>query len=299
MLKKKLLLVLAVWLPCYSYSDSIAPYYGYTDNAASQALRWSMQDVFPSPPGLSVNAVLYRYTPLKLTEDSMIVHVQNENALGDGYIFRETDDWSGKEGGTEIRKVIGLPNVPRELWGDGSIEVEGNGTVTEASVVYSYRVDPCYDPQFDPNCPGYQRPIPDTVELDYDLYDATEDADNTQYNPDDELYEDEEAESEEEKAEREAEEEKDSRERLEKALSAADNSMLFANALATSQMLDTVNMATNMNAYYQTNIQGGVYRESISLQDKQLPENRQGLRNGLAQQLLHEKMIEMQYNKNK
>jgi hypothetical protein len=33
------------------------------------------------------------------------------------------------------------------------------------------------------------------------------------------------------------------------------------------------------------------------LQDKQIPENKNGLRNGLAQQLLHEQMVDMQYGK--
>ena len=70
---------------------------------------------------------------------------------------------------------------------------------------------------------------------------------------------------------------------------------MFAEALAQSQLLQSMNMAINMNSYYSASIDGGTYKEPITLVDTQLPENKQGLRNGFAQQLLHEKMVEMQY----
>ena len=44
------------------------------------------------------------------------------------------------------------------------------------SVVYTYKVTPCFDPQFDPNCPGYATPVPVIYEVDLnDLYDVTKD----------------------------------------------------------------------------------------------------------------------------
>ncbi len=49
--------------------------------------------------------------------------------------------------------------------------------------------------------------------------------------------------------------------------------------------------------YYNTKINGGVYADVNSIADKQLPDNKKALRNNLAQQLLHEQMIDMQYNK--
>lgn len=301
MLKKKLLTVLVAFLPSYSYSESITPYYGYTPNAASGGLNWSMGSVFPSPPGLSVNGVIYNYTIQKNTEDSVTVNIQNENAQAPGqYIFRETDEWKpGSLGGTEINKVIGLPNIPRELWGDGSIDVQGPGSVTDPKVVYTYRVDPCYDPQFDPNCPGYKVEVPDIPQVDPDsLYDAVAngDADQSQWDPNNELYEDEEKLSDEEKAKQEEEEKKDSKERLEKALAAADTSALFAQSFAMQNMLDSMQSA-NLNSYYAATIPGGKYQDTVSLVDSKLPESRRGLRNGLAQQLLHQQMVEMQYNK--
>jgi hypothetical protein len=299
-LKKLLCTVWVVLLPSYSYSDSITPYYGYTGNAAANGYSWSMDNVFPSPPGLDVNAVIYNYTIRKELQDHVDVYVQNENALGTGYIFREHDEWKpGSLDGTQINKAVPvIPGIPRSYWGDGSIDVQGNGSVEDANVVYSYRVDPCYDPQFDPNCPGYKVPVPNIPEVDISsLYNVMDDENiDLDRKIDDENYEDEDKEKSEEELEKEKEEEKkDSKERLEKALAAADNSALFAQAVAQSQILASMNAAQNMNTYYAASIPGGSYNETVVLVDKQLPENKKGLRNGLAQQLLHEKMVDMQY----
>jgi len=300
MLKKLLLwAALASWAG-YCYSDSIAPYFGTTPNAAAGGNTWGMDSVLPNGvPGVDINLIIYSYTPQKITADDMIVHIQNENASGTGYIFRESDDWSGLPGGTEIRKVVPVVPSNRSLWGTGSIEVEGTGTVEEPFVFYNYRVDPCYDPQYDPNCPGYVQPQPPEIEtVDVDsLYDPLADSAVTDAlaSTDADQYDDEEAKSEEDKKKEEEEEEQDSKERLEKALAAADSTLMFAEALAQSQLLQSMNMAINMNSYYSANIDGGTYKEPITLVDTQLPENKQGLRNGFAQQLLHEKMVEMQY----
>jgi hypothetical protein len=257
-----------------------------------------MGNVFPSgTPGLDVQNVIYNYTIQKEIQDQVNVTVQNENALGSGYVFQETDRWlPGSLGGTEINKVVPvIPNIPQEAWGNGSIVVDGKGSVSDPNVVYTYRVDPCYDPQFDPNCPGYKVPIPNISEVDLSsLYDATEDSEIAQYKEDD-MYDDEEKSSDKEQSEKEAEEERDSKERLEKALSAADNSIMFASALAQAQILSTMSLSSNINSYYTKNISGGVYKETTTLVDTKLPNNRKGLRNGLAQQILHEKLVEMQY----
>jgi len=298
MLKKLPLWAVLVLLPGYSYSDSITPYYGSTGNAVTdQSLRWSMPDVLPEPPGLDIDTVLYNYTIRKETDEHVDVYVGNETADGTGYIFREHDEWRpGSLDGTEIQKVIGVGGIHRDLWGDGFIDVEGNGSVEDPNVIYTYRVDPCYDPQFDPNCPGYEAPIPVIPEVNYEIYDplANGDADREQYS-EDELYDDEEGMSDEDLEKQEEEEEKDSKERLEKALAAADNSAMFAQALAQSQLLQSINQATNMDSYYAQSIDGGTYRESVQLTDTQLPDNRRGLKNNLAQQKLHQQMVDEQY----
>lgn len=119
------MLSLALW-PSYSQCD---PYsYGVTKNAASSSLSWGMSSILPSIPGVDINGMVYRYTTNKETDADMKVHIGNKNANGEGYMFRKTDDWSGVPGNTIVR-TFSFRNVPSVLWGDGSIEVEGEGSV--------------------------------------------------------------------------------------------------------------------------------------------------------------------------
>jgi hypothetical protein len=300
---KKLSLLAVLVLSCQSsYSESITPYYGQTGNAALGANRWIMDNILPDGiPGVDINTVIYNYTIHKNTADSVDVYVQNENASGTGYIFREKDSWlPGSLDGTRINKAVPVVPTNRSLWGDGSIEVDGPGSVSDANVIYNYRVDPCYNPQFDPNCPGYQKPVPTVVEIDPStLYNVFDDENvNLDQTVDEELIEvDEEKElSEEELALKEKEEKKDRTERLEKALAEADNSAMFANAFAQSRMLAIMNNTIGMQQQYsQVTIPGGEYRESISLDGGNIPDNKQGRRLNLASDRLHKDMVDMQY----
>ena len=296
MLKKLLLLLALVCWPCYSYSDSITPYYGYTGNAITdQALRWSMPNVLPDPAGTEVENVIYSYQIEKETGDLVTVYVYNENADGTGYVFRERDDWMpGSLSGTQINKIVPLGRLHRDLFGDGGIDVEGPGSVYDASVVYTYRVNPCYDPQFDPNCPGYVMPVPNIVEINLDdLYDATKD-ENVDLDRKTSLEQDEENLDENERKKKEEEEELKRKYRLEKALSATEASELFAENQRIRQMNQIMQTAVT-NQYLALNIPGGEYAETVELVDRNIPDSKNGLRNGLAQQLLHQQMVDSQY----
>ena len=59
-----------------------------------------MTNILPEFAGLEVNGLVYQYTAVKDPETDMIVYVQNEHADGNGYIFRNADDWSGLPGNT-------------------------------------------------------------------------------------------------------------------------------------------------------------------------------------------------------
>lgn len=280
---------MAFW-PCYSYSDSYT--YGSTGNAAGNGLTWSMGTVVPDVPGLDINGVIYRYTAEKDPNADFKVHVYNEDTNG-GYVFRETDDWSGLPGMT-INKLLSFDNVPISRWGDGGMDTEGDGQITNPSLVYTYRVDPCFDPQSSPSCPGYEDPTqPVFVEPTFDIYNALDDqavADALkETNPD--LYA---SDDEEEQLD---EEDKEEKEDLEKGLAAADNALTLANTVSQEAVLNAMTATVNMSTYYSVTIDGGMYTDQTELKDAQLPENERGLRNGLAQQLLHERMIDMQYNK--
>jgi hypothetical protein len=246
-----------------------------------------MTNVLPQQAGLQVTGVVYRYTTVKEIVDDMIVHVQNQNALGPGYIFRSSDDWSGKPGNT-INKAVPVSNIPIQFWGDGAIEVEGKGKVQNASVIYTYQFDPCFDPQSDPTCPGYVNPAT-LVGDEVNVRDPLDDEFIRQELERKAKLEDEE---EKEQQRKKVAAEKKQRERLEVALGAINSALMTAEAEAKAAELFSMNIIPNT---YYVAIPGGTYEETVTLVDKKLPDNRQGLRMGLSQQLLHEKMMNAQY----
>ena len=69
---------------------------------------------------------------------------------------------------------------------------------------------------------------------------------------------------------------------------------LEAQQAAQAQVLALINYVPDFNTY-QRQLNGGYLPDAAGYPDTQVPESRRGLRNGLAQQLLHEKMVEMQY----
>jgi hypothetical protein len=71
---------------------------------------------------------------------------------------------------------------------------------------------------------------------------------------------------------------------------------LEAQQAVQAQVLSLINYVPDFNTY-QMQMNGGYLPDAVGYPDTQVPESRKGLRNGLAQQLLHEKMVDMQYNK--
>jgi hypothetical protein len=282
--KQAWVLLLALW-PSYSSCD---PYsYGTTGNAASTALSWGMSSVLPDIPGIDINGLLYKYTTVKDPDADMKVHIGNKNADADGYIFRKTDDWSGVPGNTIVRSFP-LSNIPASQWGAGSIDVEGEGSVKDAMVIYNYRIDECYDEQSNPACPGYVKPVPviPVVEL-YDVLDddaamSAIEADEFQYDEDGNAIL--------------SEEEEEEETRIEMGLTASANALTLFKAQGQDDIIMAINQQTNLAMYYNASINGGVYADAPGLADSEIADNKKALRNNLAQQLLHEKMVDMQYN---
>ena len=243
----------------------------------------------PDVVGLDGTGVYYRYSIGKDPAADALVHVQNENALGDGYIFRETDDWSGLAGNT-ITKAVPVSNIPLQYWGIGSIEVEGEASISDASVIYTYRVDQCANPQSSPSCEGYVAPVPSVTTSEQDAYNALEDdAYQIANKKTDQEYQDE------EQAIEDQSDDKERKARLERGLAASRNALALANGISQDAILAAMGYTADMDAYYAAKLDGGAYADVPMLVDGKLPENQRGLRNGLAQQVLHEQMLAMQY----
>jgi len=279
---------------CYSLSEEFdtSTKFGTTNNAAQFGLNWVMTNVLPQQAGLQVSGVVYRYTTEKNTEDPMIVHVQNENARGAGYIFRSSDDWTGIPGNS-ISKAVPVDFLDISYWGRGSIEVEGFGTVKDPEVFYSYKFDPCFDPQSNPQCPGYQDPF--VIELnEVDVYDPLED-DLVQNELDRKANMKAQDEDEKEKARakaKEALEEVD--ERLEQLLGMViESTMSQEQELIHSQIMALKALPIS----YQTQLFGGELAGGSLPTGKELPKNTRGLRQSFASELRHAEMVRLQYGK--
>jgi len=254
--------------------------YGYTNNAAAGGNTWSMSSpVLGVAPveGMDINGVIYRYTAVKNQADAYIVSIQNEAADGNGFIFRSTDDWSGKSG-TTLTRFVPVPYSPLGRWGQGSIDEVGIGSVVDPVVVYTFRQSPV-EPTL-PDLPELPTITPYDALSDEAVSIATTEVDLELIQDDDQA---------------EADKEKDEdKERLETALAASDNALTLSAGMTQAALLQAMNVATNLNTYYDRQISGGTYREAIVLQDKNLPDNRRAFRS-LSKQKLHTEMIEEQY----
>jgi len=82
---------------------------------------------------------------------------------------------------------------------------------------------------------------------------------------------------------------------LERALAINEEILDFGNVIAQNQMLDAMNSSIQMNTYYDKTIDGGQYNETVVLKDNDLPDNKQGRRMSLGTQILHDKMVNIQY----
>ena len=260
-----------------SYSDYV---FGNSNNAAAGGSSWGMSSALfgvPTVSGVDINGVFYRYTAVKNQADPYTVSIQNEAADGNGYIFRETDDWSGKSGAT-IQRFVPLQYSPLGNWGEGSIAEVGIGSVEEPVVLYSYRQD----------LDAIQPELPTLPEI--PTYDALADGYvNAALQPTDRtLYEDDEFNK------SDSEEEDDGR--LEKALAAQENALTLAGGVTQVALLQAMNSATDLNNYYAQQIAGGRYPEPVVLIGKNIPDNRRALRS-LGQQKLHTQLVDLQYKR--
>ena len=262
--------------------------YGLTGNMAGTGHTWGMNIGPSGSQSLKINGVFYQYTPVKNTEDDMLVHVRNKK-VGGGYIFSSTDDWSGLPGGIPITKGFVIDNLPIELWGDGSIDIEGTGSVVDANVIYSYKYNnDCLTPMSDPSCSGYIDAVLSMMgESKIEAYDPLADE-----NIADVI--DEKAELDEEVQQKD-EDKAEAKDKLQRMLSGVNDSILYANVSSQNLLMFAMSRSNNLNPYYDKKLAGGVYKETVILSGGELPDNAKGARAGLAQQLLHTQMVNSQY----
>ena len=284
----------SVFLPSYSAADTV---YGVTNNAINGGLTWSPVDVLPdfSSPNVSlqVNGVTYYYVMSKDPAADATVYVRNEDAINGGYVFEEVDDWSGLPGNS-ILKNFRFDGIPGEQWGNGSITVDGDGTVSDASVIYLYRMDVdetniiCTNPLADPNCPGFLDAL-------YKYLEGLEYVD-----PEDEFYEywlemqeGRQIENENEKVEIVEDEEED----LEKSMQTDPDVGGFIDGFIQQGLLQQLANDPLIQPYYEVDYpEVLVYEDTLQLEDTSLPDNNRALRQ-LASDAKHYSMVRSQYDR--
>jgi len=286
---------------CYSEESAVTgtgtEVYSTTNNAAANGLSWVMANILPAQTGLTIGNVFYRYTVDKEAADNLLVHVQNENAQGPGYVFRSTDDWSGLPGNT-ISRLISIENTPATAFGTGSIETEGAGTISDPTVIYSYKYDECYVVISNPECPGYEDAL-FTWMQDQGLFEAPPQPGDPYYDEYVQLVVnrdqmDDEEEDLSDREQREEREEDASAEDPIRELNAGMDIEGFVTTAKEQERMLRLSAVPQFNTYYQAQIPGGAYPETVKLPDSDIPDNRRALRN-LASDQVHSDMVRSQY----
>ena len=270
----------------YSYSDT-ETVYGASDNAAANGLNWVMQNVLPdySSPNISlqINGLTYYYIMTKDESDDVKVFVRNTDLANGGYVFEEVDDWSGVPGNS-IQRYFRFNDINAERWGPGEISIQGDGTVSDPSVIYLYKMDIepseiiCTNPIEDPDCPAFSVQSDKYNDPYYDEW--VQESLNRET-------------AEQETIETEDEETDD----LEKRLGIDPSVGGLIDPLAQSAILLDLSRVYILDTYYSADIDGKEYNDSIQLQDSNISDNNRALRH-LASDAKHYSMVRSQYDEN-
>ena len=288
-----LVLLVGFCWPSYLSSDLL---YGRTDNVAKYVRTWDMTKVLPPDAGLEVQGIFHKYTITKDTNADATVSIVNKNANGSGNIYERHDNWDQLPSNTKIGFDVVTPSLGTR-WGDGSIDVTGEATLSDIIVAYNYRFDPCFIPLSDPSCPDYESALYQYL-LDNDLINNEPDINDPFYDEWVQYQLERKAEEqEEEQAEKEKQEEEEQEDlKMERALSVAGAAEQIANPMQQLAMMQQLASTGTIDGYYSATIEGGTYEDTVELKDTEIKDNTRALRN-LAQDKLHRTIVRSQYDK--
>ena len=266
-------------------------------------LTWSMPGVLPegaygSLPYVKVeiHGLTYRYTMIKDPDTGVTVYVRNKDLDNDSYIFQEEDRWAeGNPGGT-IQKFIRFPYTDASRFGDGSIDIEGDGNIVDAHATYNYKmtVDDqlmmcSATPLSDPSCPGFDQAL-----LDY--------LNSLDVNPDDPYYDEwvqanlsQNDEVEDPGPVKETKEPEERLSNLEKDLG-GENTIEDLVDTTQEKLFTALALVPTIDPYYIIDIPGGEYKDALKLEDTEIPDNPRAMRS-LATDANHRKMVRSQYDR--
>jgi len=283
-----LALVVFSW-PYSCFSENI---YGNTKNAASKAHTWAMNNLLPSQTGLTVEGIFHRYTLTKDPTKDSTVSITNKKIGSDKYIYEYTDNWNKIPGGTKVT-YDAVPSTLGNLFGNGEIKVTGDGSLSDVTILYHYKFDPCHTPLSDPTCPDFKDALYQYL-LDNNLLNSPN-VEDPYYNKWVQIQLDEQAEAEELEAE-EAEAEEESEElTVEEILSVAGVIEKIADPVQQLQMMQQIAAVGKLELYYNLDIDGGVYEDALKIDGGEINDNVRAWRS-LGQDSVHRSMVRSQYD---
>lgn len=253
-----------------------------------------MGTVIPQNSGITITGLLYQYTVDKEKEDDFTVTIRNEDTrfgidpeILEKYIFSYTDDWSGRDPAT-IRKILNGMRISGLRFGDGEIVTEGKGSVSDPEVRYLYNFDPCYDPLYDPTCPGYDEAarawaLNYTMWEEIDINDPyylkeVQDVLNQEAEPIETINSDEEPEEETDRKMNEL---------------ASDAGFAEYSAI-NNNIYSNLTRINIIESYYGIDIPGNEYQDNAFYEESEMSDNATAMRS-LAQDNVHRQMVRSQY----
>ena len=265
-----------------------------TSNAASQAHKWVMRNILPDQTGLTIQGVFHRYKITKDASTNSKVHITNKDNNSEGYIYHHVDNWDQLPGRTKIN-FDPIASSLGTRWGEGEIKVVGDGTLSDVTILYQYRFDPCFIPLSDPTCPDFKTALYQYL-LDNDLLNQNPDVNDPYYDEWLKLQQEQQAEAKELEAievEKKEEEEKEEL-NMEIALSVAGAAEKIADPSKQMNMMQELAASGKLVLYANLTIDGGTYQDTVQLEDNKIADNYRVLRN-LAQDSNHKNMVLLQY----
>jgi len=253
-----------------------------------------MTEVLPRTTGLDINGISYRYTLDKNIEDAATVFIRNLHSKEEGYIYERRDIWDNLPGNTKVG-YDPLPSVNASLFGKGEIGVEGNGTLSDVSIYYNYSYDTCINPLSSPTCPNYLDALYQYL-LDNGLLDNN--INDPYYNEWIQAQLNQEITIEQDDNIKEEEQQKEDTKELdiEAALSVSGAAEKIANTAQQEQMLKQLADIYKLDNYYNKDLEGGSYQETLELSDSKISDNKRAL-NSLINDSVHRNIVRSQYDR--
>ena len=251
-----------------------------------------MNNLLPSQTGLTVEGIFHRYTLTKDPTKDSTVSITNKKIGNDGYIYEYTDDWNKIPGGTKVT-YDPIPSTLGNLFGNGEIKVIGDGSLSDVTILYHYKFDPCHTPLTDPSCPDFKTALYQYL-LDNNLLDA-QNVQDPYYDQWVQMQLEEQAETEKQEVLETKEEEESDELSVEEILSVAGAAEKIADPSEQIAMMKQIAAIGKLELYYNIAIDGGVYKDNLTIEGGTIKDNFSGLRN-LTQDSVHRSIVRSQYD---